>query len=78
MHPLAYEKLDLISIDPVALPIGKASAYSGLSRSEVYRQLANGNLRAIKSGTRTFVLVGSIRAHLASLPAATFRPAKAA
>ena len=65
-------------IDPVALPIAEAVTFSGMSRSAVYRELANGNLRAVKSGSRTLVLVESIRSYLASLPAATFRSAKAA
>ncbi len=65
-------------IDPLAVPIAEAVTFSGMSRSAVYRELANGNLRAVKAGSRTLVLVESIRAYLASLPAATFRPAKAA
>ena len=65
-------------IDPIAVPIPEAVTFSGMSRSAVYRELANGNLRAVKSGSRTLVLVESIRSHLASLPTATFRPAKAA
>ena len=78
MHPSAFERLRNASLDPLALPIADAVTFSGLSRSEVYRQLASGNLRAVKSGSRTLVLVESIRAYLASLPTATFRPAKAA
>ena len=78
MHPSAFERLRNASLDPLALPIADAVTFSGLSRSEVYRQLATGNLRAVKSGSRTLVLVESIRAHLASLPVASFRPAKAA
>ncbi len=65
-------------IAPIALPISEAVALSGMSRSAVYRELAEGNLRAVKQGTRTLVLVESIRTYLASLPAATFRPARAA
>ncbi len=78
MHPSAFERLRNASLDPLALPIADAVTFSGLSRSEVYRQLATGKLRAVKSGSRTLVLVESIRAYLASLPAATFRAAKAA
>ncbi len=78
MHPSAFERLRNASLDPLALPIADAVTFSGLSRSEVYRQLATGKLRAVKSGSRTLVLVESIRAYLASLPTATFRPAKAA
>ena len=78
MHPSAFQRLRDASLDPITLPIADAIPYSGLSRSEIYRQLANGNLYAIKSGSRTLILVESIRAYLSSLPAATFRPAKAA
>ena len=65
-------------IDPIAVPIAEAVTFSGMSRSAVCRELANGNLRAVKSGSRTLVLVESIRAYLASFPAATFRSARAA
>lgn len=65
-------------IDPIAVPIAEAVTFSGMSRSAVYRELASGKLRAVKSGSRTLVLVESIRDYLASLPAATFRSAKAA
>ena len=78
MHPSAFERLRNASLDPVALPIADTVTFSGLSRSAVYRELATGNLRAVKSGSRTLVLVESIRAYLASLPPATFRSARAA
>jgi len=59
--------------DPIAVPIPEAVALSGMSHSAVYRELASGNLRAVKQGARTLVMMDSIRAYLASLPAATFR-----
>ena len=65
-------------IDPIAVPIAEAVTYSGMSRSAVYRELATGNLRAVKSGSRTLVWVASIRDYLASLPPAKFRSARAA
>ncbi len=65
-------------IEPIAVPIAEAVSVSGMSRSAVYRALATGDLRAVKQGSRTLVLVDSIRAYLASLPPATFRPARAA
>jgi hypothetical protein len=65
-------------IDPIAVPIAEAVTVSGMSRSAVYRELASGNLHAVKQGSRTLVLVDSIRAYLASLPPATFRAARAA
>jgi hypothetical protein len=35
-------------------------------------------VRAVKSGSRTLILMDSLQAHLASLPAATFRAPKRA
>jgi hypothetical protein len=64
--------------EPLALPIADAQRISGLSRSEIYRRLASGDLRAIKSGSRTLILMVSLRAHLDSLPVATFRHPKTA
>jgi hypothetical protein len=61
----------------LATPISDACRISGLSRSEIYRRLAAGDIHAIKSGSRTLVVMESLRAHLASLPAATFRAPRA-
>jgi hypothetical protein len=66
------------SIDPLAIPIPEAVRLSGISRSELYRRLAAGEVRAVKSGARTLILMDSLRAHLANLPPATFRAPKAA
>ena len=65
-------------LEPLALPIADAQRVSGLSRSEIYRRLAAGDLRAVKSGSRTLVLMASLRTHLDSLPVATFRNPKVA
>ncbi len=70
--------MNISRIDPITIPIAEAVTFSGMSRSAVYRELATGNLRAVKSGSRTLVLVESIRTYLANLPPATFRAAKAA
>jgi hypothetical protein len=59
--------------EAIAAGIPDACRISGLSRSEIYRRLAAGDIRAIKSGSRTLILIDSLRSHLASLPAATFR-----
>ena len=66
------------SCDPITAPIPEASRVSGLSRSEIYRRLSAGDIRAVKSGARTLIIMESLRAHLASLPLATFRAPKAA
>jgi hypothetical protein len=57
----------------LAVSIPEAQRVSGLSRSEIYRQLGLGNLKAVKAGARTLLLMASLRDHLASLPPATFR-----
>jgi hypothetical protein len=62
----------------LAAPIADACRISGLSRSEIYRRLAAGDIRAVKSGSRTLILMDSLRAHLMSLPPATFRAPKEA
>jgi excisionase family DNA binding protein len=72
------EGLGAPGFEPIAAPIPTACRVSGLSRSEIYRRLAAGDLRAVKSGSRTLILMDSLRAHLASLPAATFRAPRAA
>ena len=61
------------TIEPIAVPIPTASQISGLSRSTIYRELGAGKLRAVKQGTRTLVMVDSIRVYLAALPEAKFR-----
>jgi Helix-turn-helix domain len=61
----------------LATPIPDACRISGLSRSEIYRRLATGDIRAVKSGSRTLILMDSLRAYLMSLPPATFRAPKA-
>ncbi len=58
---------------PIAAPINEACRLSGFSRSEIYRRLAAGDIAAIKNGSRTLVLVASLRAYIEALPPATFR-----
>lgn len=53
--------------------IPDACEYSGLSRSEIYRLLSTQSISAVKSRKRTLILMDSLRAHLESLPVATFR-----
>jgi hypothetical protein len=65
------------SFDPITAPIPEASRVSGLSRSEIYRRLSAGDIHAVKSGARTLIIMESLRAHLDSLPLATFRAPKA-
>lgn len=71
------EGLAVSGLEPIAAAIPRACHISGLSRSEIYRRLAAGDIHAVKSGARTLILMDSPRAHLANLPAATFRGPKA-
>jgi hypothetical protein len=50
-----------------ALDLGRGS------RSQLYRDLAAGKIKAVKNGRRVLIDMDSLRAHLDSLPAATFR-----
>jgi hypothetical protein len=49
-----------------------------LSRSEIYRRLADGSIKAGKNGSRTLVLMESLRDYIDALPRAEFRQSKAA
>ena len=60
------------ALEPIAVPIPQACLISGLSRSGLYRELAAGKVRAVKAGTRTLVLMDSLRQHVAGLPEARF------
>ena len=63
---------------PLAIPLPHAPSLTGLSRSTIYREAARGNIRLIKAGRSTLVDMASVRAFLASLPAASIRPAQRA
>jgi hypothetical protein len=59
-------------IPPAIMSVKDACQWSHLSRSEVYRQLAAGTIRAVKLRSRTFVLMDSLHHFIANLPAAKF------
>lgn len=50
------------------MSVSDAAVWSGMSRSELYRRLKAGDLRAKKLRTRTLVLTESIRQYIDSLP----------
>jgi len=58
---------------PVSATVTGVIRQTGLSRSEIYRLLARGKIKAVKSGRSTLVLMDGVMDHLASLPPATFR-----
>ncbi len=63
---------EAIQTNPLALTMHEAVRVSGLSRSELYRRLADGKVRAVKSGSRTLILMDSLQTHLSNLPPASF------
>ena len=58
--------------------IPEACRRYGLSRSRLYVLAGEGSIRFVKVGNATLVDLGSVRAYLASCPAAEIRPPKAA
>ena len=77
MHTPNSEKSDA-GIQPLTVTISEAIRLSGLSRSELYRQLSAGHIRARKSGSRTLIVWASLLAHVEALPPAEFRVSKTA
>jgi excisionase family DNA binding protein len=61
----------------VTCTLPSVTSRTGISRSEIYRLLSAGKLRAIKSGRTTLIVWTSVVEHLNGLPAATFRAPKA-
>ncbi len=62
-------------VSPLTVPLPQAPAATGLSRSAIYRAASRGEIRLLKNGRSTLVDMASVRAFLASLPAATVRAA---
>jgi excisionase family DNA binding protein len=77
MHTPDHGVLDA-GTQPLTVTVPEAVRLSGLSRSELYRQLSAGHIRARKSGSRTLILWASLKAHVEALPKAEFRARKAA
>ena len=65
-------------ITPEMVPLPRAPALFGLSRSHLYRLAADGRIRMVKAGARTLVDAASVRDFLASLPPAQIGSGKAA
>ena len=65
-------------IVPEMVPLPRAPAVFGLSRSHLYRLAAEGQVRMVKAGSRTLVDAASVRAFLATLPLAAIGPGSSA
>ena len=63
--------------EPLAYLIPEACRVARASRSAVYRAIRDGELRAVKRGTRTLILADDLKNWLHSLaPIAPSRPAQ--
>jgi len=62
-----------IEIEPIAVPFRDAPRVCGLSRSELYRRAARGEITLRKSGRTTLVLMANLRRLLDAAPAADIR-----
>lgn len=67
--------VEVASLDPSAafFRIRTATATYGVSRSFIYRALAEGKVVAVKAGRSVLIDGNSLRAYLAALPRAVFR-----
>jgi excisionase family DNA binding protein len=57
-------KTPLPPITPITISVREAARRAGVSRSRIYELLKSGEIRAIKDGSRTLVIVASIDAWL--------------
>jgi hypothetical protein len=57
-------------IEPYAMTIEAAAQWAGISRTRLEQMLRDRNVRCIRAGRRTLVVVVSLRTHLESLPSA--------
>lgn len=60
-------------MQPMAMTIPEAAAFSGLSRTKLYEMAAAKILNPRKAGKRTLILVAELAAALEALPPADIR-----
>jgi hypothetical protein len=59
-------------LEPLVVTINDGSRISGRSRSELYRLLVSGKLKAKKNGRRTLIIYESLKQLIDDSPDATF------
>jgi len=62
--------------EPLTVPMARAPAVTGLSRSSLYRAASHGDIRLLKLGRTTLVCMTSVKRYLASLPTAKLAGSK--
>jgi len=68
-----HQRADLSHPHPLTVTVRDAGRLTGLSKSELYRRLAAGELEARKAGARTLIMWSSLVAMCDALPTAHFR-----
>ena len=53
-------------MEPLAVPIPEAARLGGVGRSTIYAEIAKGNLKFRKVGSRTIIMMDDLREWLAS------------
>jgi hypothetical protein len=71
MHESKASKVEL---PPILCSIPQASAMIGRGTQAIYDLIGSNQIRAVKSGGRTLILVESLHEYAASLPPAKVRP----
>jgi hypothetical protein len=63
------------ALEPVAVSIREAQRLLGdKARSQLYKDIARGELEAVKDGAKTLITLESIKRRQASLPPAKIKP----
>ena len=60
-------------LQPLLVPINKASAIIGKCRRGIYQLIAADQLKAVKSGRSTLIVYESLKQYAANLPVAKFK-----
>ena len=61
-------------LSPILVSIPQAAAMIGRGMTFIYSAIGDGTIKAVKSDKRTLIIVESLQAYAASLPAAKIKP----
>jgi hypothetical protein len=75
-QPKSMTSVAVMPLEPFALSPKETAVYENCGISVVYERLARGEYAALKDGTRTKILVASIKRRREGLPQAKFQPLK--
>lgn len=55
-------------MERITVKVDEATKLTGWGRTRIYEKLAAGEIRAVKDGKSTLILVDSLASHIADLP----------